>query len=128
MDFDKAVAHSRIFFISIMVFDIPLADNQIFAISIMVFDQAVAVNLNVLKEGRFGVLHRFQQLRSYHDEIETRNREEIPFSSQLSILESIFLPLLLQHIAIFNHFISKTHNRWRIRVSLLLSNIPNSPL
>ena len=35
------------------------------------------------KEGRHGVLHHFQQLRSYHDEIETQNREEILFSSQI---------------------------------------------
>ena len=33
------------------------------------------------RKGRNCVLHRFQQLRSYHDEIEIRNREEIPFSS-----------------------------------------------
>ena len=32
------------------------------------------------KEGNFGVSRRFQQLRSYRDEIETRNRKEIPFS------------------------------------------------
>ena len=30
-----------------------------------------------------GVLCRFQQLRSYHDEIETRSREEILYSLQL---------------------------------------------
>ena len=28
------------------------------------------------------LLRRFQQLRSYRDEIETRNREEIPYSSR----------------------------------------------
>ena len=33
------------------------------------------------REGRNWVLRRFQQLRSYRDEIETRNREEIPYSS-----------------------------------------------
>ena len=36
------------------------------------------------KVGRNWVLHRFQQLnRSYRDEIETRNREEIPYSSRI---------------------------------------------
>ena len=35
-----------------------------------------------LKEGRNGLLRGFQQLRSYRDEIERRNREEIPFSSR----------------------------------------------
>ena len=35
------------------------------------------------KEGRNWVLRRFQQLRSYRDEIETRNREEIPYSSRI---------------------------------------------
>ena len=35
-----------------------------------------------IKEGRFGVLRRLQQLRSYHNEIETRNRGKIPFSLQ----------------------------------------------
>ena len=34
------------------------------------------------KEGSNWVLRRFQQLRSYRDESETRNREEIPYSSQ----------------------------------------------
>ena len=34
-------------------------------------------------EGRNWVLRRFQQLRSYRDEIETRNREEIPYSSRI---------------------------------------------
>ena len=36
------------------------------------------------KEGRNWVLRRFQQLtcRSYRDEIETRKREEIPYSSR----------------------------------------------
>ena len=29
------------------------------------------------------VLRRFQQLRSYRDDIETRNREEIPYSSRM---------------------------------------------
>ena len=38
---------------------------------------------NRRKEGRNWVLHRFQQLRSYRDEIETRNREEIPYSSRI---------------------------------------------
>ena len=37
----------------------------------------------VVKEGRNWVLRRFQQLRSYRDEIETRNRKEIPYSSRL---------------------------------------------
>ena len=37
-----------------------------------------------LKEGRNWGLRRFQQLRSYHDEIETRNREEIPYSSRIA--------------------------------------------
>ena len=32
------------------------------------------------KEGGFGVLRRFQQLRSYCDKTETRNQGEIPFS------------------------------------------------
>ena len=35
------------------------------------------------KEGRNWVLRRFQQLRSYRDEIKTRNREEIPYSSRI---------------------------------------------
>ena len=35
------------------------------------------------KEERNWVLRRFQQLRSYPDEIETRNREEIPYSSRI---------------------------------------------
>ena len=35
------------------------------------------------KEGRNWVLRRFQQLRSYRNEIETRNREEIPKSSRI---------------------------------------------
>ena len=35
------------------------------------------------KEGISRVLRRFQQLRSYRDEIETRNREEIPYSSRI---------------------------------------------
>ena len=35
-----------------------------------------------IKEGRFGGLCRLQRLRSYHEEIETPNREEIPFSLQ----------------------------------------------
>ena len=34
-------------------------------------------------KGRNWVLRRFQQLRSYHDEIETRNREEIPYSLRI---------------------------------------------
>ena len=46
------------------------------------------------KEGRFGVLHRFQKLRSYPYEIESLNREEIPSSFQavprgLSIAEGL---------------------------------------
>ena len=36
-----------------------------------------------MKEGRNWVLRRFQQLRSYRDEIETCNREEIPYSSRI---------------------------------------------
>ena len=40
--------------------------------------------LNMAKEGRNWVLRRFQQLRPYRDEIETRNREEIPYSSQIA--------------------------------------------
>ena len=36
-----------------------------------------------VKEGRNWVLRSFQQLRSYRDEIETRNREEIPYSSRI---------------------------------------------
>ena len=32
---------------------------------------------------RYVVLRRFQQFRSYRDEIETRNLEEIPFSSRI---------------------------------------------
>ena len=32
------------------------------------------------KEGRFGVLRRFQQLGSYRDEMENWNWEEIPLS------------------------------------------------
>ena len=35
------------------------------------------------KEGRNWALRRFQQFRSYRDEIETRNREEIPLSLRL---------------------------------------------
>ena len=35
------------------------------------------------KEGRNWGLRRFQQFRSYRDEIETRNREEIPLSLRL---------------------------------------------
>ena len=35
------------------------------------------------KEGRNGVLCCFQQLRSYRDNIETSNREEISISSQI---------------------------------------------
>ena len=35
------------------------------------------------KVGRNWVLCRFQQLRSYHDEIETWNREEIPYSLRI---------------------------------------------
>ena len=35
------------------------------------------------EEGREEFLHSFQQLRSYNDEIETWNREEIPFLSQI---------------------------------------------
>ena len=30
------------------------------------------------KEGRNGVLHRFRKLRSYRDEIEYQNQEEVP--------------------------------------------------
>ena len=41
-----------------------------------------------VKEGKIGVLRRFQQPRSYSDEIETRNREEIHFSSSNSSKES----------------------------------------
>ena len=40
-------------------------------------------NVTLKKEGRNWVLRRFQQLRSYHDEIETRNWEEIPYSSRI---------------------------------------------
>ena len=35
-----------------------------------------------MREERFGLLRRLQWLRSYHEEIETRNWEEIPFSLQ----------------------------------------------
>ena len=35
------------------------------------------------KEGILRVLRRFQQLRSYRDEIETQNREETPYSSRI---------------------------------------------
>ena len=35
------------------------------------------------KEERNWVLRRFQQLRSYRDEIETQNREKIPYSSRI---------------------------------------------
>ena len=35
---------------------------------------------------RFGVLRPFQKLRSYRDEIETRNREEIPYSSRILVV------------------------------------------
>ena len=34
------------------------------------------------KEGRNWVLRRFQQLRYYRDEIETWNRQEIPYSHE----------------------------------------------
>ena len=37
-----------------------------------------------LVEGRNWVLRRFQQLRSYRDEIETWNREESPYSSRIT--------------------------------------------
>ena len=48
--------------------------------------------LNTMNEGMNGVLRRLQQLRSYRDEMETRNREGIPFSlpivpSGLSVAE-----------------------------------------
>ena len=35
------------------------------------------------KEGGFGVLRHFQQLRSYRDQMETWNWEDIPFSLQI---------------------------------------------
>ena len=37
-------------------------------------------------DGRNGFLRRFQQLRSYREEIETRDREKIPFSSQIHVV------------------------------------------
>ena len=37
----------------------------------------------VVEERREGIRYYFQQLRSYRDEIETRNREEIPYSSRI---------------------------------------------
>ena len=37
----------------------------------------------IRREGRFEVLHRFQQLRSYRDKIETRNLKEITFSIRI---------------------------------------------
>ena len=40
-------------------------------------------NFDCMKEGRNGLLRRFQQLMSYPDEIETRNQEEISFSSRI---------------------------------------------
>ena len=43
--------------------------------NVVIFDKTLKV-----KEGRFGVLRRFQQLRSYRDEIDTWNWKEIPFS------------------------------------------------
>ena len=42
-----------------------------------------ASTIYCLYQGKEGwVLRRFQQSRSYRDEIETRDREEIPFSSR----------------------------------------------
>ena len=46
------------------------------------WDQPILVILS-RKEGRNWVLRRSQQLRSYRDEIETGNWEEIPYSSQI---------------------------------------------
>ena len=43
----------------------------------------IHISLYERKEGRNWVLRRFQQLRSYRDEIETQNREEIPYSSRI---------------------------------------------
>ena len=43
--------------------------------NVVIFDKTLKV-----KEGRFWVLRRFQQLRSYCDEIDTWNRKEIPYS------------------------------------------------
>ena len=40
-------------------------------------------NFDCMEEGRNGLLRCFQQLRSYRDETETRNREEIPFPSRI---------------------------------------------
>ena len=50
------------------------------------FTKKILINFHpnaLRKEGRNWVLRRFQQLRSYRDEIETRNREEIPYSSRI---------------------------------------------
>ena len=41
------------------------------------------ISVSKRKDGRNLVLRRFQQLRSYRDEIETRHREEIHYSSRL---------------------------------------------
>ena len=40
-------------------------------------------NIFLAKGGGNGVLRCFRQLRSYRDERETQNREEIPFSTQI---------------------------------------------
>ena len=37
----------------------------------------------LVKEGRNWFLHRFQQLRSYYDEIESGHREEMPYTLQI---------------------------------------------
>ena len=46
---------------------------------VYVVEESQAPNKEV--KGRNGFLHRFQQLRSYHNEIEILNCEEIPSSS-----------------------------------------------
>ena len=51
----------------------------------------------MMKEGRNWVLCRFQQLKSYRDEIETRNREEIPYSSQIVPIKGSFCLLQKDH-------------------------------
>ena len=42
-----------------------------------------SLSLGGAKEGRNCFLRHFQQLRSYHDDIQTRNWEEILFSSRI---------------------------------------------
>ena len=80
-------------------------DNKhTFGTSRLKCNQYLANGCLTWKEGT-KVLRRFQQLRSYSNEIETRNREEIPFSSQivprgLSVAEGPRQPSSTLHIYI----------------------------